>query len=165
MKKTGLVFLILMILVLVSFTDKANAGSVMIPVAEFTYDGTSGADTYPYFKSFVGGYLTGSDTRSCLVAPVKLPGNATKINKVIVYLIDEGTGAGFPFFRLTAIDMTTAFAEDYVDYNVTEGIDTIQGIELPLLKQKLVKRRVYQLGTCLYAGQYLYGVKVVYTVL
>jgi len=60
--------------------------------------------------------------------------------------------------------MATAFTEDYVNYEVTEGTDTIQGIELPLLKRKLVKGRVYQLGTCLYSGQYLYGAKVVYTV-
>ena len=100
----------------------------------------------------------------CLVAPVKIPGSATKINKVIVYLIDDGTGTVSPHFELTAIGMTTAFAEDYVFADVTEGTDTIQGIELPLLKQKLVKGRVYQLGTCLDAGQYLYGAKVIYTV-
>ena len=44
MKKTGLLFLVLMILVLVCSTDKADAASLMIPVAEFTYDGFIGTD-------------------------------------------------------------------------------------------------------------------------
>ena len=60
--------------------------------------------------------------------------------------------------------MGTAFAEDYFYSTVTAGTDTIQAIELTLDKHALVKGRVYQLGTCLYDGQQLYGVKVVYTV-
>jgi hypothetical protein len=151
-----------MTMFLVGAADRACAatGSVVIPVAEFTDDGFGGS----YTKSFSGGYLGGADDSPCLVAPVKIPGNATKINKLIVYLTDDGTGAFDPLFQLTAIDMTTAFAEDYVKGEVADGSDTIQAIEVPLLKQKLVKGRVYQLGTCLANGQYLYGVKVLYTV-
>ena len=97
-------------------------------------------------------------------APVKIPGTATKINKVIVYLTDDGSSTTLPFFQLTAINMATAFAEDYVFTDVTTGTPTIQAIELPLITKTLVKGRVYQLGTCLDAGQFLYGAKVIYTV-
>jgi hypothetical protein len=155
-----------MTMFLVGAADKADAASasVLIPVAEFTTDGGTWTAPGDFFKSFAGGYLSGGDSGSCLVAPVKIPGNATKINKLIVYLTDDGTGAFHPLFQLTAIDMTTAFAEDYVNSEVADGSDTIQAIEVPLLKQKVVKGRVYQLGTCLYGGQYLYGAKVLYTV-
>jgi hypothetical protein len=158
----GFYMIAVMVMFLVGAADKACAAtaSVVIPAAEFTDDGFGAS----YTKSFSGGYLGGTDDSPCLVAPVKIPGNATKINKLIVYLIDDGTGAGDPLFQLTAIDMTTAFAEDYVNSEVADGTDVIQAIEVPLLKQKVVKGRVYQLGTCLYGGQYLYGVKVLYTV-
>jgi len=150
------------VLSVVGAADSAVAatGSVVIPVAEFTDDGFGAS----YEKSFGGGYLSGSVESPCLVAPVKIPGNATKINKLIVYLTDDGTGGFDPLFQLTAIDMTTAFAEDYVYSDDTVATDTIQAIELTLLKQKLVKGRVYQLGTCLANGQVLYGAKVLYTV-
>jgi hypothetical protein len=61
-------------------------------------------------------------------------------------LICHGAGGGTAHFVLTAIDMTTAFSEDHIDAEVTDGTDSIQRIRLPLQKQKLVKRRVYQLG-------------------
>ena len=164
MKKTGLLFLVLMILVLVCSTDKADAASLMIPVAEFTTDG--GVDSGPgsYYKQFSGGYLSGTDSNPCLVAPVKIPGNATKINKVIIYLIDDNTGAGDPWFQLDAINIATGDVDNYTAGDVTTGTSTIQGIELPLSHKALVKGLVYQLGTCLYGGQQLYGAKVIYTV-
>jgi len=164
MKKAGLMFLALMISVLVGFANRAEAGSIMISVAEFTADGDTDTGPGTYLKSFDGGYLTGSIPRPCLVAPVRIPGNATKINKVIVYLIDDGTAPVDPWFQLDAINMATGDVDNYTAGVVTTGTDTVQGIELPLLKQKLVKGRVYQLGTCLSGGQFLYGAKVVYTV-
>lgn len=164
MKKTGAILSVLVILFLAGSAYRADAASLLIPVAEFTYDGWGGADPMPYFKSFHGGYLAGSDAGPCLVASVRLPGNATKINKVIVYLIDNGTGAYDPYFTLDAIDMTTGTTYNYFAYEVTTGTSTVQAIELPLSQKQLVKGRVYQLGTCLSGGQYLYGAKVVYTV-
>jgi hypothetical protein len=77
----------MMIAVIVPFlvvaADKADAASVLIPVAEFTTDGTTYTDAGSFYKSFSRGYLEGSDTYPCLVAPVRIPGNATKINKEV----------------------------------------------------------------------------------
>jgi len=166
MKTTGLVFLVLMILALVGSADKADAAtaSLLIPISEFTTDGGTYTSPGDFSKIFPGGYLLGGGTGPCFVAPVSIPGNATKINKVIVYLIDDGFGEFNPYFELTAVNMATAFFEDYVNAEVTDGTGTIQAIELPLIKKVLIKGRVYQLATCLYGGQLLYGAKVVYTV-
>jgi hypothetical protein len=169
MKKAGLVFLVLIAVVvtfLVGAADEAYAatGSLLIPVSEFTTDGGTSTSPGDFSKIFPGGYLLGGGTGPCFVAPVSIPGNATKINKVIVYLIDDGLAAFNPYFELTAINMATAFFEDYVNAEVTDGTGTIQAIELPLIQKTLVKGRVYQLAACLMGGQLLYGVKVVYTV-
>jgi hypothetical protein len=158
----------MMIAVIVPFlvgdADKADAASLLIPVAEFTNDGFVNTVPGSYFKFFNGGYLEGGVNYPCLVAPVKLPGNATRINKVIVYLIDDGSGAIDPLFQLDAINMATGVVDNYTIGNVTNGTSTIQATELPLSHKTLVKGQVYQLGTCLDAGQFLYGAKVVYTV-
>ncbi len=88
-----------MVMFLMGAVDKADAASasILIPVAEFTNDGFVNTVPGSYFKSFSGGYLEGIANDPCLVAPVKIPGTATKINKVIVYLTDDGTGS-LPFF-------------------------------------------------------------------
>jgi phosphate/sulfate permease len=153
-----------MVTFLVCAADKADAASVLIPVAEFTTDGGTNTAPGDFYKLFSGGYLVGSASDPCFVAPVKIPGNATKINKVIVYLIDDGSGVSDPWFQLDAIDMAAGAVDNYTAGGVTTGTSTIQAIELPLSKKALVKGRVYQLGTCLDAGQYLYGAKVIYTV-
>ena len=147
---------------LLAAVDKADAGSVLIPISEFTIDGGTGAAPGSFYKYFSGGYLAGSIDYPCFLAPVRIPGSATKINKVIVYFTDTNATSD-PWFQLTALNMATTEYEDYT-YGAVEGTDTIQAIEVPLLKQKLVRGRVYQLGTCLDADQQLYGVKVVYTV-
>lgn len=151
------------VMFLIGIAGKTDAASLMIPVAEFTYDGFIGTDP-GYFKDFSGGYLVGGVNYPCLVAPVKIPGNATKINKVIVYLIDDGSGVGNPWFQLDAINMATGAVDNYTAGDVTTGTSTLQAIELPLSHKTLVKGQVYQLGTCLDTGQFLYGAKVVYTV-
>jgi hypothetical protein len=149
---------------LIGVAGQAGAASVLIPVAEFTNDGFVNTVPGSYFKSFDGGYLEGGVNDPCLVAPVKIPGNATKINKIIVYLIDDGSGVLDPYFQLDAINMATGAVDNYTAGAVTTGTSTIQAIELPLSHKTLVKGQVYQLGTCLDAGQFLYGAKVVYTV-
>ena len=179
MKKTELLLLVLiavMVTFLVGAADKADAatGSVMISAAEFTPDGF--IDMVPtvtgpgsYRKSFDNGGLSGTAAGPCLVAPVKIPGTATKINNVIVYLIDEGNPGTIPaHFKLISIELALnasgALGEDYVDTDVGQANIFLHGIQLPLLKKKLVKGRLYQVGICLDDGQHLYAVKVVYTV-
>ena len=164
MKKAGLVFLVLMISVLVGFAGKSDAGSVLIPVAEFTEDGQTNADAPNYLKDFQGGSLEARDSWSCFVAPVRIPGNATKITKVIVYFKDLNPAPASAWFTLDAIDMAAGTADNYVDYYLQTGTDIVQAFELPLSHKALVKGRVYQLGTCLTVNHYLYGAKVVYSV-
>jgi len=151
-----------MAMFLLCAADKADAGSVLIPISEFTIDGGTGAAPGSFYKYFSGGYLAGSIDYPCFLAPVRIPGSATKINKVIVYFTDTNATSD-PWFQLTALNMATTEYEDYT-YGAVEGTDTIQAIEVPLLKHSLVKGRVYQLGTCLNDGQDLYGAKVFYTV-
>lgn len=158
------IIIVVMVMFLVGVADQADAASLMIPVAEFTPDGGIGASPGSYYKLFYGGYLSGTDNYPCLVAPVRIPGNATKINKVIIYLIDDNIGAGDPWFQFDGINMATGETDNYTAGEVTTGTSTIQAIELPLSHKTLVKGQVYQLGTCLYGGQYLYGAKVIYTV-
>jgi hypothetical protein len=158
------IIIAVMVMFLVADADKADAGSLLIPVAEFTVDGGINTDAGSFYKLFSGGYLSGTASYPCLVAPVRIPGNATKINKVIVYLIDDGSGAIDPFFQLDAINMATGSVDNYTYGNVTNGTTSIQAIELPLSHKALVPGRVYQLGTCLDAGQTLYGAKIIYIV-
>ena len=164
MKKTGLVCLALLILVLVGSTDNADSSSVLIPVAEFTADGQTTSDSGTYFKDFVGGFLEGRGSWSCFVAPVRIPGNATKINKVIVYFEDLNPAPLSAWFTLDATDMAAGTTYNYVSYYVETGTDFVQAFELPLSQKALVKGRVYQLGTCMRDNHYFYGAKVVYAV-
>ena len=165
MKKTGLVFFVLMISVLIGFAGQSDAASLLIPVAEFTEDGQTGSDGGNYFKLFQGGgYIEAQVGRPCFVAPVRIPGNATKISKVIVYYQDLNPAPSTAWFTLDAINMATGTSDNYVDAYVNTGTDIIQAFELPLSHKTLAKGQVYQLGTCIEAGQYLYGAKVVYTV-
>jgi len=158
----------MMIAVIVLFlagdVDKAEAASLLIPVSEFTTNGEIETDAGTFFKSFSGGYLSGTATYPCLIAPVRIPGNATKINKVIVYLIDDFIGVSAPYFQLDALNMATGIVDNYTNAFVTNGTSFVQGYELPLSHKALVKGRVYQLGVCLDEGEYLYGAKVIYTV-
>jgi hypothetical protein len=164
MKKAGLVFLVLIISVLVIFAGNSNAATVLIPVAEFTEDGQTNADAVNYFKDFQGGFLQGKDSWSCFVAPVRIPGNATKINKVTVYFKDLNPAPVVAWFTLDAVDMAAGTTDNYVDYSLLNGTDIVQAFDLPLSHKALVKGRVYQLGTCLQNDHYLYGAKVVYSV-
>ena len=161
MKKTGLVLLVLIILVLVGATEKTNAASILIPVAEFIPDGNTGYGSYSIHIR--GGYLAGSADYPCFVAPVRIPTNATKITKVVVYLQDWGLGTSNPYFTLDAINMATGSTESYLATEVSTDNGGELAIELSLDKKSLVKGRVYQLGACLDEDQWLYGAKVVYT--
>ena len=155
-----------MVMFLVGATDKADAAtaSVLIPMTEFTTDGGTWTAPGDFRKYFEGGYLEGGVNGPCLVAPVKIPGNATKINKLIVFLADDGTAIRSPYFNLSGITLATGVYDVYYDDWVTSGLSSVQAIEVPLDMHTVVKGRVYQLGTCLYDGQRLYGAKVVYTV-
>jgi hypothetical protein len=161
MKKTGLIFLIMMILALLGFADRADTASLIIPVSEFTPDGNSSPGDYTISMD---GILTGSSTYPCFFAPVRIPGKAKKISRVIIYLIDYGTGTVDPYFNLAALNIAEATYEYYISDYVDTGTSTIQGIDLILDQQALLKGRVYQFGTCLDAGQALYGVQVFYKV-
>ncbi len=143
--------------------NKASAGSILISVAEFTTDGGTYTAPGDFYKSFSEGYLSGSASDPCFLAAVKIPANARKVTNVTVYLTDDGTGTANPWFQLDAIDMATGTVDNYTAVEVTTGTITIQPIGLPLSHNNLVKGRVYQLGTCLDAGQKLYGAKVFYS--
>jgi len=159
----------MMIAIIVPFlsgaVDKACAGSgsVVIPMTEFSTDGGTWTSPGDFSKHLNGGFLQGGTSDPCLIAPVRIPGNATRVNKLIVYLRDWHIGQYSPYFHFSGITMETGEYEVYYDGSVTRGDETVQAIELPLLKHKLVKGRVYQLGTCLDQGQQFYGAKVIYT--
>jgi hypothetical protein len=163
--KGSFMMIAVMVIFLVVATNKADAatGSAVITAAEFTTDGGTYTAPGDFYKHFSGAYLEGGANGPCFVARVPIPGSATKINKLIVYLTDTNVTKD-PYFQLTALNIATTDYEDYFAADVLTGTDTIQAIELTLDKHALVKGRVYQLGTCLYDGQQLYGAKVIYTV-
>lgn len=146
-----------------SCTAYAATGSVLISMSEFTIDGGTGSAPGDFYKTFNGGYLSGGASDPCFTASVHIPGNATKINKVVVYLTDTGSSSERPFFQLTGLSMGTGQIDNYCDANVTTGTSSVQPIQVPVLKHNLVPGRVYQLGACISNGQNLYGAKVVYT--
>ncbi len=148
---------------IVGVAGNASAGVVKLSAAQFTSDGGGGS----YYKLFSAGTITGDDTGPCLVAPVSIPGTATSITSVVVYLTDDGSSAaGSPWFRLTGLNMTTGVTKTYVVGDVTTGTTTLQGITVPFSNGKpsnaTVPGMVYQFGTCLYGGQALYGAKISY---
>ena len=159
------IMIAVMVMFFVGAAGKADAatGSAVITAAEFTTDGGTYTAPGDFYKHFSGAYLEGGANGPCFVARVPIPGSATKINKLIVYLTDTNVTKD-PYFQLTALNIATTDYEDYFAADVLTGTDIIQAIELTLDKHALVKGRVYQLGMCLYDGQQLYGAKVIYTV-
>ncbi len=147
-----------MTVIFVGSAGNAFASAVKLSAADFTSDGGSGT----YFKLFSQGTLEGDSSNPCLVAPVNIPGTATSIDKIVVFLTDDGSGALAPWFRLTGLNMKTGDTTTYFVGDVTEGTTTLQGIQIPVGMPTEVGPMVYQLGTCLDGGQFLYGVKVVY---
>lgn len=154
------IFTVAMALVFGGMTGLAEAGAVNISPSEFTSDGWS--DFADYFKSFSKGTLSGSSAHPCLVAPVKIPGTATRILRLIVYLTDNGTGAIDPFFRLTGMNMKTGITTTYAESYVATGSVVLQGIEVPLAADTITRGESIALGVCLANGQVLYGAKVKY---
>lgn len=148
-----------MALVMFGMTGMADAGAVKISSAEFTSDGDSAQ--FAYVKPFLAGTIV-ANAAACLVAPVKLPGTATKITKLTVYLTDDGVAASRPQFRLTGMKPADGTTTDYATTIVTTGTSVVQGISLPLLEKNITKGQNIALGLCLDAGQVFYGAKVTY---
>jgi len=148
-----------MAIVMFGMTGMADAGAVKISSAEFTSDGDN--VQFAYVKPFIDGTIAGN-AFACLVAPVKIPGTATKITKLTVYLTDDGAAATRPQFRLTGMKPTDGTTTDYATTIVTTGTAVVQGILLPLLEKNITKGQNISLGLCINAGQVFYGAKVNY---
>jgi len=148
-----------MAIVMFGMTGMADAGAVKISSSEFTSDGDSAQ--FAYVKPFIDGTIV-ANAFACLVAPVKIPGTATKITKLTVYLTDDGVAAIRPQFRLTRMKPTDGTTTDYATTFVTNGTSVVQGILVPLLGKNITKGQNISLGLCIDAGQVFYGAKVNY---
>ena len=152
-------FAMAMAIVMFWMTGMADAGAVKISSAEFTSDGDSAQ--FAYVKPFIDGTIV-ANAFACLVAPVKIPGSATKITKLTVYLTDDGVAAIRPQFRLTGMKPADGTTTDYATTFVTTGTSVVQGIVVPLLEKNITKGQNISLGFCIDAGQVFYGAKVNY---
>ena len=150
---------IAMAIVMFGMTGMADAGAVKISSAEFTADGDNAQ--FAYVKPFLAGTIV-ANAIACLVAPVKIPGTATTITKLTVYLTDDGAAVNRPQFRLSGMKPTDGTTTDYATTSVTTGTSVVQGILLPLLEKNITKGQNIQLGLCIDAGQVFYGAKINY---
>ena len=149
-----------MAIVMFGMTGMADAGAVKISPAEFTSDGYNAQ--FAYFKRFADGTLEGSADNPCLIAVVKIPGTATRLKKLTVYLTDDGTGTISPSFDLIGMKPTDGTTTTYANTNVTSGTSVVQGIVVPLVEKNITRGQNIALGICLGAGQVFYGAKVNY---
>jgi hypothetical protein len=120
MKKTGLVFLIMMIFLLVGSADRADTDSLIIPVTEFVPDGNFSTAPGDYIIDH-NGSLTGSNSYPCFYAPVKIPAKTTKITRVIVYLQDQGISINNPQFNLYAFPLVFGYQLQVADFFYCRG--------------------------------------------
>lgn len=148
-----------------SIMSRFSSGNnvTVIPAAAFRSDGVSPDG---YFFSFSGGYLLGSATTPCLMAPVYLPPDADQITQVWATVIDNGDEDwNFFWMNLYRVHNYTGEVTQLATLQTSGASPMLQQIQTTSIQAGQVSfpDYSYYLGTCLHSANIrLYSVRIWY---